>query len=151
MSVVELDAPTRYQHSIFRVAIPRYLLINCLIWCSSRCGPLATSMRFGLFAFKNAGSQNSSKETVNALYQAPKITIMYTSIVSFKFTFEHPVAMEQDQFHQRGYVLLIYIFYIFIYLYLSKLLSNTSNRTLKNNDKWFKNFIVIQKCKIIQF
>lgn len=63
MSVVELEAPTMYQHWIFRVAILRSLLINYLIWCSSRCGPPATSMKFGLFACKNAGSQNSSKET----------------------------------------------------------------------------------------
>lgn len=30
-SVVELEAPTRDQHSILRVATPRSLLINCLI------------------------------------------------------------------------------------------------------------------------
>lgn len=36
---------------------------------------------------------------------------MATVIVGFKFTFGHPVAMAQDQFTQRGYVLLTHIFY----------------------------------------
>lgn len=50
MSVVELEAPTKYVHSILRVAPPSCILINSLIWYSSKCGPFTASIRFGWFA-----------------------------------------------------------------------------------------------------
>ena len=45
------------------------------------------------------------------MHQVPKIALMDTAVVGIKFISGHPVAMAQDQFTQKGHVLLIHILY----------------------------------------